>query len=230
MELRAARDVVYVVNPGVLDRRAIAGFTLGQCHGLALAVHERTGWPMVGAYNGNGVCQHVLVVDDQGRLVDITGARTRAQVLSADNVDHVQPIDRAQIDRLVADDGWALPDTAAAELWLDQVIDRATSSAEPIAAEYLLRRVPIDSELELAFRWGGMEDVDVLVRDPGASETRWTGHRSIAVPRGSDGLRVVDFTEDSFNEIIDLWLTQRFDRDDARAATDAAAGRPDDTD
>jgi len=79
MELRAARDVVYVVDRGVLDTRAIAGFTLGQCHGLALAVHDHTGWPMVGAYNDGGECQQTL-----GRTAggDLRNRRPQVRILS----------------------------------------------------------------------------------------------------------------------------------------------------
>src|SRR5688572_20718988 len=135
MELRAARDVVYVVDRGVLDARAIAGFTLGQCHGLALAVHDHTGWPMLGAYNDGGECQHILTREDGARLVDITGARTETEVLGGQNVDRLAPIDRAAIRRLVAEEGWAPADTEAAAYWLDEVITRGRSGAKPLAAQ-----------------------------------------------------------------------------------------------
>src|SRR3954451_5967462 len=101
MELRAAADVVYIVHRGVLDHRAVAGFTFGQCHGMALALHERMGWPLVATYDTNNTPQHVLAESGDDQLIDITGARTQADLLSARNVAAVKTIDRAEVDRFV---------------------------------------------------------------------------------------------------------------------------------
>jgi hypothetical protein len=217
MEVPAAGDVVYIVQPGVLDRRAVAAFTLGQCHGMALALHERTGWPMVAAYDAHGSCQHVLANAGDDRFVDITGARSRAQLLAESSFDSIEPIDRPAVQALTTQAGWAAADPAAAQPWVDQVIHRGSSGAEPIASRFLGRSVPVDDELELVFRWGGRDNIDVLLRRPGAQEASWVEWRCFRVPPSKDSLRRVHFTDDELVRLIELWLDQQFDPEPARA-------------
>ena len=59
-------------------------FTNGQCHGLAVALHELTGWPLFGLYrlpsygwwdNRSKVTTHVVVEHPTGAVVDINGLR-----------------------------------------------------------------------------------------------------------------------------------------------------------
>lgn len=217
MEVRAARDVVYIVDPGVLDRRAVAAFTLGQCHGMALALHERTGWTLVAAYDTQGVCQHVLANAGDDRFVDITGARSQSQLLAESNFNSVESIDRPGVQALTTQAGWAAADLSAAQPWVDQVIHRGTVGAEPIPSGYLARSVAVDDELELVFRWGGMEYIDVLLRRPGSPEASWIEWRCFRVPPSRDGLRRVHFTDDELRRLLDLWLGQQFDPEPARA-------------
>ena len=57
-------------------------FEYGYCHALALAVHERTGWPVVGLRaRDSSESNHYLVRRPDGMLVDVRGARTEADVL-----------------------------------------------------------------------------------------------------------------------------------------------------
>jgi hypothetical protein len=42
-----ADDLARGLTPGVLDAQAQRAFRLGGCAGLALALHRRTGWPLV---------------------------------------------------------------------------------------------------------------------------------------------------------------------------------------
>jgi hypothetical protein len=216
MEVRAAEDVLYIVEPGVLDRRAVAAFTLGQCHGMALALHERTGWPMVAAYDVEDSCQHVLADAGDDRFVDIAGARTRAQLLAEPNFDRVEAIDQPSVRALSAQAGWAVADCRAAQPWLDQVIERGTSGAEPMAARFLARSAGVDDALELVFRWGGTQYIDVLVRRPGTPEASWIEWRCFRVPPSRDGFRRVHFTDDDLLRLMRLWLDQQFDPEPAR--------------
>ena len=129
---------------------------------------------MVAAYDAQGSCQHVVADAGDDRFVDITGARSRAQLLAEADFNAVEPIDRPAVHTLTMQAGWATADPAAAQPWVDQVIHRGTSGAEPIASCFLARTaVPVDDELELVFRWGGTEDIDVLLRRPGAPEASW---------------------------------------------------------
>ncbi|GLY55197.1 hypothetical protein [Lentzea sp. NBRC 102530] len=57
-------------------------FEYGQCHALALALHARTGWPIVGLHSSKlGDTSHYLVRRPDGLLVDVRGTRTEQEVL-----------------------------------------------------------------------------------------------------------------------------------------------------
>lgn len=57
-------------------------FDYGYCNALALALHERTGWPIVGLHaRKDPHAFHYLVRRPDGMLVDAHGARTQAEVL-----------------------------------------------------------------------------------------------------------------------------------------------------
>jgi hypothetical protein len=67
------------LEPGRIDRRAKDAFAHGQCHSLALALHQVTGWPMFGI---GGAPNHFIVYcPDLDTYIDIDGpgAETRNQ-------------------------------------------------------------------------------------------------------------------------------------------------------
>ncbi|MFF3734062.1 hypothetical protein ACFYXM_28090 [Streptomyces sp. NPDC002476] len=89
----------FAVTPGRIDVAALEAFTSGQCHALARAVSDATGWPMAliiddeCAYDpdtcgdddiATGLCacqlQHVIVIRPDGQHVDITGAHAPGAV------------------------------------------------------------------------------------------------------------------------------------------------------
>lgn len=64
----------FELTPGVIDETAEHVFTRGQCHALALAIHDETGWPIVGiAGDGNHHPGHCAIERPDGRIIDITG-------------------------------------------------------------------------------------------------------------------------------------------------------------
>lgn len=65
-------EIFYAIE-GVLDSEARAAFTFGHCHSLALALHERTGWPMLGLQHHSKEINHVVVVMPDGRWLDAKG-------------------------------------------------------------------------------------------------------------------------------------------------------------
>lgn len=65
-------DRAFDLEVGSLDETAKYVFTHGQCHSLALALHEATGWDIVGVGYG-GTPDHVGVLSPRGRVLDITG-------------------------------------------------------------------------------------------------------------------------------------------------------------
>lgn len=63
---------------GVIDEEAKKVFTQGQCHALALALHESKGWVMVSFFLGNENPEydspgHVVVRSPKGEMIDIQG-------------------------------------------------------------------------------------------------------------------------------------------------------------
>jgi hypothetical protein len=60
-----------------IDDDAIETFTRGQCHALALALHEETKFPLVGLWSDGwetrGTPCHVVVRMPKGTLLDIAG-------------------------------------------------------------------------------------------------------------------------------------------------------------
>lgn len=64
----------FCLTPGKINAEAVHVYSNGQCHALALAINERTGWPIVGASPfGTDYPNHVAVKRPDGRIIDITG-------------------------------------------------------------------------------------------------------------------------------------------------------------
>ncbi len=70
------------LTPGVIDGYAKRAFSYGACGGLAIALHDATGWPIVAitdAHNvydgkaGGGSAMHWTVQHPSGKLLDIDG-------------------------------------------------------------------------------------------------------------------------------------------------------------
>lgn len=57
-------------------------FTEGDCHVLARAIHEITGWPMATFASGKYPVTHAFVAMPDGRYLDIEGVSTREELLA----------------------------------------------------------------------------------------------------------------------------------------------------
>lgn len=70
------------VTLGLLDEDARYAFTQGQCHALAMAVHEDTGWPIVAwsFWRYGDVPDHYLVKTPDGQLLDIKGTHDQGDL------------------------------------------------------------------------------------------------------------------------------------------------------
>jgi len=73
------KDGEYVLTEGVIDDQARHVFSHGYCAELALALHRRTGWPIVSAgvwddHNRLIPGAHFGVLVPDGRVLDIEGA------------------------------------------------------------------------------------------------------------------------------------------------------------
>lgn len=83
VELPANRGGLVML--GELDANARLTFMNGQCHSFAVALHEHTGWPIIGVAWSEmwGDFGHFVCYDeDNDRYVDITGAHTEEEIIS----------------------------------------------------------------------------------------------------------------------------------------------------
>ena len=138
------------VTPGVLDDTARDVLLGGQCHALARAVSERTGWPMVAAldrecsYNsgishvdfkvdGKEICtcqfNHVLVEGPDGRLLDAAGWHTTDELdedlsfMPQTYLRGNEPVNTV-VDRLVTRKEMREPATEVAATFVTPLLDR----------------------------------------------------------------------------------------------------------
>lgn len=81
----------FKVRAGELDDTATKAFSEGQCHALARAVHERTGWPIAVRYQAEasdtGLAQsaenhwdHAYVVHPSGKVLDVHGLQSKEEL------------------------------------------------------------------------------------------------------------------------------------------------------
>lgn len=73
VEVPGTEHRIYRLRPGVLDETAVACFSQGQCHALAMALHEETGWPLVVVADWLEQVDHVAVRTPEGRIIDGAG-------------------------------------------------------------------------------------------------------------------------------------------------------------
>lgn len=69
------RDMEWKVRPGVIDEHAMEAFKHGACGGLAIALHDATGWPIIAVGACDGLDMHYMVRTPAGQLLDIEGLR-----------------------------------------------------------------------------------------------------------------------------------------------------------
>lgn len=70
------------LTPGTITPAAVEAFTRGACAGLAIALHDHTGWPLIEVGHCDGLPLHFMVRHPDGRLIDIEGAHTDTDVYS----------------------------------------------------------------------------------------------------------------------------------------------------
>ena len=120
--------MVHLVEPGVLDDRARLAFGAGQCHGLALALRDRTGWPLVAVDDDEERRIHICVQRPDGALVDINGARADEDFMDAWPGCSLHQIDEGAVADLVEHHGWAEPEVDKAESWIAPVLEQASDA------------------------------------------------------------------------------------------------------
>ncbi len=130
--MRGSWGSEHTVTPGVLDERAFAAFTEGQCHALALALNEQTGWTIVGVEDEELDIMHFCVRMPDGRLFDVAGAFEPEEYLRLEHVDGFCPdleylVDQAPewVARLGEDPDWRIPDVETARSFVAPLLERS---------------------------------------------------------------------------------------------------------
>ncbi|MET9517431.1 ParB/RepB/Spo0J family partition protein [Streptomyces sp. NPDC002994] len=70
----------WTLTPGVINATAIEAFTRDGSGGLAIAIHDATGWPLIEVGSCDGMPMHFMVRRPDGLLLDINGTHTDAAV------------------------------------------------------------------------------------------------------------------------------------------------------
>ena len=109
-------DRDFELVPGELTDDARYVFTRGQCHSLALALHEATGWPIFGDFVSeyDDTPDHVFVQAPDGRFVDVEGTPT---ILGAE----VREVDPEDCYESFGGD-YRRPEVEAARHWVEPVL------------------------------------------------------------------------------------------------------------
>jgi len=120
-------DAEFELTPGIIGPKARHVFVSGHCHSLALAIHEATGWDVIGD-NWRPCPGHVAVrIPDDGSILDIQGKHDPD---TWEN--HWGTITDLELDVVydAFDGDYREPDVDAASYWVRPVI-------EAYAPEYL---------------------------------------------------------------------------------------------
>ena len=132
------------VTLGVIDAAARQAFTQGQCHALALALAEATGWTV--CWTGSSECcydedccnypeswgwcpcqiGHLLVESEPGIYVDIEGCHRAADIAAGEEI--VVPITAEQLAWVLSDPCWRPPDIHVARGFVATVLAQLHSS------------------------------------------------------------------------------------------------------
>lgn len=194
----------YVVEPGILDDRAALAFTNGHCHSLALALHRVTRTEMVGFTRTERPFEHVLVRSEDGRLIDIRGARTPAEVIADGG--QLSGINQMTLRHLVDECGWVPADPDAASAWVRPLLEQVAANGpyrriRCFCHEFVLAVEQASIHVEWSERDGGARLV-AFGRRTTSEPTSWVRCCSHKLPNDARGEQVIDFTQDAFEHHV----------------------------
>lgn len=197
--MEGAADRLYCVARGVRDDRARLAFREGQCHALALTLHQQTGWDLV-AIENDGVCEHITVRHPDGHLIDILGGHPDGLPGSEDSVE--REIDQSYIDELVAEGDWSPPDLEAAGAWVGGVLDLAAGPPDATHAGFA-QSWSCDDGRELRLEWRGRAYMEVFLRSSASEE--WVLSSPAFLPLDeATGRHQIDFTQEEFERLAPI--------------------------
>lgn len=141
MSVAGAEHRTFHLAPGVLDEPARACLLQGQCHALALALHEQTGWPIRAVVDEQDDIRHLVVEAPDGRLLDASGAHPRQAMAEAWEAE-IAPLDAERARGLEAEGTWRAPALELARSMVApalEYVDGARPALEPGPYEGPLR-------------------------------------------------------------------------------------------
>ncbi|MEU7146985.1 hypothetical protein AB0B15_02935 [Streptomyces sp. NPDC045456] len=132
----------FQVIPGEINEQARAAFSSGQCHALAQALTEITGWPAAavlsqqcadeydecgdGQQTADGVCicriEHIVNVRPDGSLIDINGAHPADHVQGREPGLPIVPMTERLWRIVSANAEWRDPDIAVARSFVQPLL------------------------------------------------------------------------------------------------------------
>jgi hypothetical protein len=136
-ELRIPGDKVLVLDDDArVDEAALLAFLGGHCHSLALAIHERTKWPLVAIdQRSDGVRAHVAVRRPDGKIVDIAGAHRPEDIENARPGGMIiREVTASDLDELHDRHGWVEPVPDVVAPWVDVALEQAEREPRTLMA------------------------------------------------------------------------------------------------
>lgn len=127
--LPGSDGAIYPVTPGLIDADSRAAYLHGQCHALALALNETTGWDIWGSQDGELDIVHVAVRAPDGRFLDITGLHAPKDYLKLDqndlvmDLDFFEPLDAEEVRAYAEDPDWRDPDVETARSFVMPLLE-----------------------------------------------------------------------------------------------------------
>lgn len=119
--------------PGLIDHNAKQAFTNGQCHALALALHQQTKWPLI--WTTFQTCNHRLCSQDQDaychpdHVLVKTPKETYLDILGEHSLESLQKIYKevgslstSRLEHLISIEHFIEPDHQAANTFVDAVL------------------------------------------------------------------------------------------------------------
>jgi hypothetical protein len=218
-ELRIPGDRALILDDEAhCDEAALLAFLGGHCHSLALALHERTGWPLVAVdQRSDGVCVHVAVRRPDGTIVDIAGAHTPDAIdKSRAGGTIIREVTASDLDDLAQRHGWAEPVPDIVAPWVQVALDQAEREprAPMASATFACSRTTL-SAIDVRVLWDGEPDFGVEVRTADPARP-WRRYGRFGFHEDDDGLYRFAFTMEWFTPRAEAWLDHEFDEQRAR--------------
>lgn len=200
LHLQASHGRRYVVEAGVLDDRALLGFKMGQCHSMALALQRATEGALVGLTEHQTPFDHVLVRIEDGRLIDVGGARRADEVTATGG--RLTDIDARAIAALSTDHDWEPAEPDLAELWSEAVLATVERGDVYRKATVYTREFELNGVLDIHIEWSHAhagESLTAFGRTPGDKTGRWIRCGVLSIKPNESELRIIDFTPEAFD-------------------------------